>query len=133
MVGKGTNISTLLDTWLPTLPPSTPTPLPSTSPIPPTVSGLISNGRWDEPLLQSLFVPSTVTSITSIPLPSTPILDAWIWQYKNTGLYSVFSGYRLAQSLRPISTPIFGPSLFDSHLWAKLWGSSIQPKLNFFV
>ncbi|CAN0858433.1 hypothetical protein LINGRAHAP2_LOCUS7242 [Linum grandiflorum] len=57
MVGSGTNISPLLDNWLPTSPSTAPSPLPLTSVIPPAVSSLISNGRWDEPLMRSLFTP----------------------------------------------------------------------------
>ncbi|CAN0847141.1 hypothetical protein LINGRAHAP2_LOCUS4815 [Linum grandiflorum] len=125
MVGEGTNISTMLDAWVSTSPPSAPTPLPSTSPIPLTIFGLITSGRCDEALLRSLFVSSTVTRIISIPLPSIPIPDAWVWHYKNDGLYSVSSSYRLAQSIRPIPIPKSGPLLFDSLLWAQLWASPI--------
>ncbi|CAN0837936.1 hypothetical protein LINGRAHAP2_LOCUS1935, partial [Linum grandiflorum] len=49
------------------------------------------------------------------------------------GLYSVSSRYRLAQSLQTISPTKSGRSLLDSHVWAKLWGSPIQPKLKFFA
>ncbi|CAN0858528.1 Uncharacterized mitochondrial protein AtMg00310 [Linum grandiflorum] len=133
MVGDGTNISTLLDIWLPTSPPAAPTPLPTTCPIPLTVSGLILHGRWNESLIRQLFHPSTVGSIVSIPLPSIQILDAWIWHYTNTGLYSVSSGYRLAEYLRPTVSSKLGPSLLDSRIWACLWGFPIQPKLKFFV
>ncbi|CAN0856556.1 hypothetical protein LINGRAHAP2_LOCUS6524, partial [Linum grandiflorum] len=133
MVGSGTNISPLLDNWLPTSPPTAPSPLPLTSVVPPAVSSLISNGRWDEPLLRSLFTPISVQSILSIPLPLGDIPDAWVWHYTPTGLYTVSSGYRLSQASRVSITSTIGPMLVDSHLWAKLWSSPIQPKLNNFI
>ncbi|CAN0858434.1 hypothetical protein LINGRAHAP2_LOCUS7243, partial [Linum grandiflorum] len=61
------------------------------------------------------------------------IPDAWVWHYTPTGLYTVSSGYRLSHASRvPISSTI-GPMLVDSHLWAKMWSSPIQPKLKFFI
>ncbi|CAN0886781.1 hypothetical protein LINGRAHAP2_LOCUS15440, partial [Linum grandiflorum] len=61
------------------------------------------------------------------------IPDAWVWHYTPTGLYTVSSGYRLSQASRvPIPSTI-GPMLVDSHLWAKVWSSPIQPKLKIFI
>ncbi|CAN0847378.1 hypothetical protein LINGRAHAP2_LOCUS4943, partial [Linum grandiflorum] len=56
-----------------------------------------------------------------------------VWHFRHDGLYTVPSGYRLAESFCQEETPKFGPTLVDSHLWATLWGSSIQPKLKFFA
>ncbi|CAN1238009.1 Uncharacterized mitochondrial protein AtMg00310 [Linum grandiflorum] len=133
IVGDGTNISLLVDTWLPSSPPCSPTPLPTSRLIPSTFSGLISHGSWNNSFLNALFIPSSAALISSIALSSCPIVDAWVWHYRQDGLYTVSYGYRLAESLRQIPNQKFGPSLLDSQLWARLWSSSIQPKLKFFA
>ncbi|CAN0826558.1 hypothetical protein LINGRAPRIM_LOCUS2294 [Linum grandiflorum] len=58
---------------------------------------------------------------------------AWFWHYTNDGLYTVASGYRLAQSICPAAPSKPGPSLLDPHIWAKVWGSPVQPKLKLFL
>ncbi|CAN0893121.1 hypothetical protein LINGRAHAP2_LOCUS17967, partial [Linum grandiflorum] len=131
MVGTGTYVSILSDNWLPSTPPVPPSKLPLTSPLPSMVSDLIHNGAWNEPLLHSCFTPSPVALISSIPLPITRVADDWVWRYTNDGLYSVPSGYRLAQSIRVLTSLKFDPPLVNSWLWATVWGSPIQPKLKF--
>ncbi|CAN0838500.1 Uncharacterized mitochondrial protein AtMg00310 [Linum grandiflorum] len=133
LVGNGTSIATLIDNWLPTSPPSSPMPLPMTHLIPPVVSGFIRNGDWDRSLLDKVFHPASAKLICSIPLPSIPIPDAWVWHYARNGLYSVPSGYRLAQNVTFPTKSVIGPSLVDPSMWGKIWATNLQPKLKFLL
>ncbi|CAN0901108.1 Putative ribonuclease H protein At1g65750 [Linum grandiflorum] len=134
LVGTGTQIRTLTAPWLPTSPPSIPSLLPTTIPIPLSVDGLIVEGYWNEPLLRSIFQEHSVQSILSIPLPQTFVYDRFIWHFCQNGIYSAASGYRLSQSLKWSQAQQFiGVDLADEHLWSRIWSLPVQPKLRFFL
>ncbi|CAN0899642.1 Uncharacterized mitochondrial protein AtMg00310 [Linum grandiflorum] len=134
LVGIGSQISTLSAPWLPSSLPSIPLLLPTTLSVPPTVDGLISEGRWNIDLLHSIFHHHIVESILSIPLPQTFVSDKFVWSLCRNGIYSASSGYRLSRDLASDHVhPKFGVELHDEQLWARIWSLPIQPKLRFFL
>ncbi|CAN0856618.1 Uncharacterized mitochondrial protein AtMg00310 [Linum grandiflorum] len=134
LVGTGTQIHTLTAHWLPTSPPSIPSLLPTTLPIPLSVDGLIVEGYWNEPLLRSIFQEHRVQLILSIPLPQTFVSNQFIWHFCHNGIYSAASGYRLSRSLvYSQEQQNIGVDLYDEHLWTRIWSLPVQPKLRFFL
>ncbi|CAN1181617.1 Putative ribonuclease H protein At1g65750 [Linum perenne] len=134
-VGTGLQILAFQDNWLPTTPARPPERVPSSEPWSPftPVSMFINHGFWDIQLLTRIFSPVDVAIISAIPLPIEPIPDQFIWQFSDSGAYTVHSGYDVVHH-GLVETPEVGPtSPMDVGAWNKLWTFPIPPKLHFFV
>ncbi|CAN0876418.1 Putative ribonuclease H protein At1g65750, partial [Linum grandiflorum] len=60
------------------------------------------------------------------------IEDKLIWQYANSGAYTVQSGYSLLRSIN--NPPMYEPvSQIYPKLWMQVWSLPIPPKLSFFL
>ncbi|CAL1396203.1 unnamed protein product [Linum trigynum] len=133
-VGDGSNIRTLQDIWIPSTPPSCPTLKPGAPSCPMFVSDLIcpSSKMWRKDLVESLFTPSCVNLILSIPLPAFHMNDRLIWHYSPSGLFTVKTGYQLLSSEHNLLHP---PAIlpFDNKFWKLLWNLPLPPKLKFFL
>ncbi|CAL1353300.1 unnamed protein product [Linum trigynum] len=133
-VGSGTAIRILDDPWLPTSPPSSPILLPGVQLTDQFVASLINplSRTWNKDLLCNYFTNDSVKLILSIPLPSSPRTDKYIWHYSDTGEYTVKSGYHLLSEERAEMFSNLPPHL-DSQFWKTLWSLPIPPKLKFFL
>ncbi|CAL1372514.1 unnamed protein product [Linum trigynum] len=134
-VGNGESIRAFEDTWLPTNPPSRPSPKPGALSSHPFVSAFIDPGskQWNLAALNCFFDNALVAIIRQLPLPQRRLVDDIIWHYEANGLFSVKSAYHLAFShLRPVPRKT-GVSVIDSVLWKWVWTRKLPPKLLFFL
>ncbi|CAN1750043.1 hypothetical protein LINPERHAP1_LOCUS3908 [Linum perenne] len=93
----------------------------------------INHGSWDIQLLTRAFSTVDVHRIFTIPLPIEEIPDQFIWQFADSGAYTVQSGYDIIHH-GLVETPEYGPSSpMDSAAWNDIWSFPIPPKLQFFV
>ncbi|CAN1191950.1 Uncharacterized mitochondrial protein AtMg00310 [Linum perenne] len=132
-IGSGRQVDALQDRWLPGKIPARPTLRgPGVYLGPPTVAGLIAQGRWNAPLLRYWFSDDTVRLIESISLPWHPQPDRRIWVHSPSGAYSVSSGYEIGMQSRP---DLFSANLspMEQSTWNSIWSMQIQPKLRFFL
>ncbi|CAN1163874.1 hypothetical protein LINPERHAP2_LOCUS25246 [Linum perenne] len=84
-------------------------------------------------MLNQVFSPVDVSLINSIPLPLEELLDQFVWQFSDSGAYTVHSGYDLVH--HSISrVPMYGPiSPMDAGAWNSIWSFPVPPKLQFFI
>ncbi|CAN1811474.1 hypothetical protein LINPERHAP1_LOCUS26233 [Linum perenne] len=132
-VGSGMQIDVLQDHWLSGSRPLWPCLRgPGVYLGPPTVAGLILQGRWNVPLLRYWFSDESVRMIQEIPLPWRPQADQRVWHFSSSGVYSVSSGYELGMQSRP---DLFSANLspMEPSTWISIWSLQMQPKLRFFL
>ncbi|CAN1164903.1 Uncharacterized mitochondrial protein AtMg00310 [Linum perenne] len=100
-IGSGFLLHPLKVNWIPADLPSIPT-LRYQGPYtgPPSIAGLIVDGRWNISLLRAHFTESSVSAILQIPLPLTPYPDSPVWHLTSSGVYTTSSGYDLAYRLK---------------------------------
>ncbi|CAN1192859.1 hypothetical protein LINPERHAP2_LOCUS41742 [Linum perenne] len=134
-VGSGARIVAFRDNWIPDNPPRPPTRILSAIPWDPTttVSAFIDNGLWDGLLLNQVFAPVDVSLINSISLPLEELSNQFVWQFSDSGAYTVHSGYELVHH-NPPRMPVYGPiSPMDARAWNSIWTYPVTPKLQFFI
>lgn len=102
-------------------------------PLDSIVNSLFSvSGQWDAPRIQQLFSPEDAAVILSIPLGDVSIPNRYIWHSEANGLFSVCSGYCLAQSDDIALRASSSPSAISSW-WKGMWNMVIPSKLTIFV
>ncbi|CAN1188380.1 Uncharacterized mitochondrial protein AtMg00310, partial [Linum perenne] len=85
---------------------------------PPSIAGLIVDGRWNISLLRAHFTESSVSAILQIPLPLTSYPDSTVWHLTSSGVYATYSGYDLAYRLKkPKKTRKDSVNIQDAPLW----------------
>ncbi|CAN1156374.1 Uncharacterized mitochondrial protein AtMg00310, partial [Linum perenne] len=132
-IGSGMQVDVIQDRWLPGNLPSRPLLRGSGVYLgPPTVAGLLTQGRWNVSLLRYWFSEESVRLIQSIPLPWRYQADRYVWHYSPSGVYSVSSGYEVGMRSRP---DLFSANLspMERSTWISIWALRIQPKLRFFL
>ncbi|CAN1125320.1 Phenylcoumaran benzylic ether reductase POP1 [Linum perenne] len=84
-------------------------------------------------MLNHVFSLVDVSLINSIPLPLEELPDQFVWQFSNSGAYTVHSGYNLVH--HSISrVPMYGPiSPMDAGAWNSIWSFPVPHKLQFFI
>ncbi|WOH04559.1 hypothetical protein DCAR_0623969 [Daucus carota subsp. sativus] len=83
--------------------------------------------RWDEDLIQDIFVTRDANLILSIPLCNDEV-DRWYWRKEKLGFYSVKSAYILLQESKP-NNNISG----NKSVWKRLWNLKVPPKVKHFI
>ncbi|CAN1187253.1 Uncharacterized mitochondrial protein AtMg00310 [Linum perenne] len=134
-VGSGVRIAAFRDNWIPDIPPRPPNRILSAIPWDPatTVSAFIDNGLWDGLVHNQVFSPVDVSLINSITLPLEDLPDQFVWQFSDSGAYTVHSGYDLIHHITPRG-PVYGPiSSMDAGAWNSIWSYPVPPKLQFFI
>uniref|UniRef100_A0A803Q469 Reverse transcriptase zinc-binding domain-containing protein n=1 Tax=Cannabis sativa TaxID=3483 RepID=A0A803Q469_CANSA len=128
-IGNGTNVSILLDPWLPD--PSNPYVL-SDHPrlMNQNVSSLFSvqSKSWDLDIVNDLFEERDKNLVLSIQLSENATADEWYWSKEANGFYTVKSTYRLLQQASGVDIAVNDQTLFKF-----LWQLDIPPKVHHFL
>lgn len=103
------------------------------------VKELIKEGKWDRYLLNSIFCSEDAENVAKIPLSLYNREDTWGWNYSKAGVYSVKSGYALAEQLAEETSKAKSAKEQSSHcnrmenLWKHVWGLKVKFKLKHFL
>ncbi|KAL1201702.1 hypothetical protein V5N11_006243 [Cardamine amara subsp. amara] len=89
--------------------------------------------RWDENKLRVLLSPADVAIVRKMYIPQSPCNDEWIWHYTKDGSYSVKSGYWLSTHLPDQDSPTVQPPAGNPTMKARVWKTTIPPKLKHFL
>ncbi|XP_075473879.1 putative mitochondrial protein AtMg00310 [Primulina tabacum] len=92
-VGNGEHISTFDNRWIPGGGFLAPT-LSDRAEYG-TVNTLITNGRWNDQIVNTIFQPHIASNILSIPLSASRRVDFRYWFIDSKGKYSVKEGYKV--------------------------------------
>jgi hypothetical protein len=105
------------------------------------LSQLITTARatWDEPLVQSVFLPIDAEAVLSIPLCTRNISDFWAWSGDKRAFFSVKSAYRMI-----MNTKLTGDNWIDEvegtsgsehegNAWSTLWKVKLPSKIKLFL
>ncbi|KAL8498523.1 hypothetical protein ACS0TY_021742 [Phlomoides rotata] len=79
---------------------------------------------WDMELLHELFSVDDVTKILKTPASPSSKPSKVIWHFRNTGLYTVKSAYKMVSSLVIDDAPVVRDE------WKILWNLKIPPKVK---
>ncbi|XP_027099102.2 uncharacterized protein [Coffea arabica] len=104
-----------------------------------TVSQLISEGRWNEEILQQVFNREEREHIASIPLSVFKRQDRYFWNFAKSGIYTVKTGY--ARAMQASSTVNSRQKLkgetsreIRKHsVWKQLWNLNLKHKIKHFI
>lgn len=84
--------------------------------------------QWDLTQLDNLFLPHEVSSILSIHLCRNRIQDTFFWPFNQLGQYSVKSGYTfLVEEFMDLDQRESSSGKVE---WKKIWGLTVQGKVN---
>lgn len=127
-IGNGESVGVWTDNWLPTYPPTAPTPLHNNVVPSLKVNDLFlkDTSVWDIARLKALIHPMDISLIQNIRPSITGAQDRASWIYSSNGAYTVKSGYNLLRAEKGQSShnPI---ALFKS-----LWRMQFPSKLKHF-
>uniref|UniRef100_A0A803QAN3 Reverse transcriptase domain-containing protein n=1 Tax=Cannabis sativa TaxID=3483 RepID=A0A803QAN3_CANSA len=129
-IGKGVNIATGTDPWIPSY--TNFKPVSYTGPPTLPVSTFITDQmEWNIDMLNEFFQPIDVDKILSIPLSFFGGQDRLIWHHSSSGIYNVKSGFHLATSLEEQHIS----STSDPHRdwWRYFWNLNLPPKVRIFA
>jgi len=96
-------------------------------------------GLWKKDIIDRYFNEEGACVILSMPLSKFGCSDRHIWHYTPNGLYSVKSGYMIAQKMNhngEIGRKGMGQSGGEhirDHVWTDLWKLQVRPKLRHFI
>jgi len=101
-----------------------------------TVASLIDpiTRRWNEELVDGLFVPEDVELIKKkIPLSRNAAEDNLYWPYSPSGNYSCKSRYKfLKEEVELLSNPQ-APPIYEKQVWKEIWQMQAPPKIKNFL
>jgi ribonuclease HI len=100
-----------------------------------TVSELISpqTNHWDEPLIDSIFLPYDSMAIKSIPLSESRPEDKPFWPGTKTGQYTVRSGYKFLQTEDMKTQPSCSNLKPTEQMWKEVWSLQVPKKIQMFM
>ena len=100
-----------------------------------TVASLIDpiTRRWNEELVDGLFVPEDAELIKKIPLSRNAAEDNLYWSYSPSRNYLCKSGYRfLKEEVELLSNPL-APPIYEKRVWKEIWQIQAPPKIKNFL
>ena len=134
-IGSGENINMWQQHWLPrNYPPRQPTcPLESFENH--TVDSLIdpNTRKWNEELIDGLFVEEDVELIKKIPLSRVEMEDTLYWPYSTSGHYTCKSGYMFLKQESKMEASPQVPPICDKQVWKGIWQLQVPPKIKNFL
>ena len=89
--------------------------------------------RWNEELVDGLFVTEDDDLIKKIPLSRNAIEDTLYWPYTLSGNYSCKSGYRFLKEEAELESNPQAPPICEKRLWKKIWQMRAPPKVKNFL
>lgn len=131
-MSTGAGIRVYKDGWIP----SGPSFLVQSRPLLPPYSRVCDlrtlSGLWDENKIRAHFSDEEATSILNISLLNCSV-DKQIWHYENRSLFTVKSGYKLAQQYDVYDFP--SPSSSENLCLCRgeLWKMHITSKIRLFI
>lgn len=131
-VGDGQSIKVFEDNWLPGQLGGKIIPIQSNLNRNLKVADLmtVDKASWNEPLLDSFFLPHEAQQIKAIPLCVVPQSDYFYWSLEKSGIYSVKSGYKmLCEEARLEGSHRSG--MID--LWSRIWKLKLLGKIIHFL
>ena len=84
--------------------------------------------RWNEELVDGLFVTEDADLIKKIPLSRNAAEDTLYWPYSPTGNYSCKSGYRFLKQEAEMESNLQTPPICEKWLWKKIWEMRDPPQ-----
>ena len=89
--------------------------------------------RWNEGLVDGLFVIQDAKLIKKIPLSRNATQDTLYWPYSNTGDYSCRFGYRFHKEESEMQANTQAPPIRDKQEWKEIWQMRAPPKVKKFI
>ncbi|XP_057425948.1 uncharacterized protein LOC130719340 [Lotus japonicus] len=92
------------------------------------------NHHWDIPKIRDLLPPVDLGKILQTPVKLIEGEDEIIWPYRESGIYTVKSGYRQIKKKSISTAP--NPSTSSpplTHLWNKIWSATLPQKIKMFL
>lgn len=138
-VGNGTQVRVKLDTWLPI--PRIFKPISSHESMPELVVDLIDGGigQWRSDVVPNCFGNEEARCILSMPLSKFGCDDKLIWHHTKSGVYTVKSGYYIAQELSrngELGKKWRGESSAGqgrNTIWSSIWKLDVPGKLQHLI
>ncbi|KAL3527944.1 hypothetical protein ACH5RR_012600 [Cinchona calisaya] len=101
-----------------------------------TVDQLITGNKCNLDLLNMLFSPLELETITQIPISLTRKTDRWYWNYSSSGVYTVNSTYKALKTQEGASKRKHrgdeetSRSNEQAILWKFTWGLNVKHKIR---
>nr|XP_023894814.1 uncharacterized protein LOC112006735 [Quercus suber] len=135
MVGDGTSIRVMSDSWIPNHPTNKILIHPVEEEWEWRVSDLMEPELrcWNREIIMSKFHKEDAKAILRIPLSRRLVVDSMVWLHTARGVYSVKSGYYVAtQVLRGADWIESSRGLSGTKVWALLWKLKVPNKIKIF-
>lgn len=87
--------------------------------------------EWNTELINQIFHKFDADEICKIRIPSNAVDDCVAWHYEKTGVFTVKSAYKLADSLKRNGTAMASSSARDPgdrSVWDVIWKANIPEK-----
>ena len=100
-----------------------------------TVDSLIdpSTRRWNEEMVDGLFVEEDAKLIKKIPLSRHVTKDTLYWPYSTSGNYTCKSGYRFLKEEEELHLNSQTPPIYHKRVWKEVWHMQALPKIKNFL
>lgn len=134
VVGNGISIHLWKDNWLPLDHPRPPRYINGDPPAEGSVNDFMIRDRmrWNEDLIRELVDPEDVATILQIKLNFGDEKDLLGWHYTDSGLYSVKSGYWVANHHPDFNNHIIPPH-GNVNIKQGIWKTKTAPKIKHFL
>ena len=77
--------------------------------------------RWNEELVDGLFVPEDAKLIKKIPLSRNAAEDNLYWPYSPSRNYSCKFGYRFLKEEVELLSNLLAPPIYEKRVWKEIW------------
>lgn len=87
-------------------------------------------GKWNVDLVDNIFPMEVVGHIKALSLKISYCDDWLAWKHSNNGIYTIRSGYHIAQTrFSPVKSGSNGPT----KIWSLVWKGNALPKCKNFI
>jgi hypothetical protein len=99
------------------------------------VSNLINmeDRQWNKPLISSIFLPTDVEAILSIPLSPFLHRDRLIWRCTRNGVFTVKSAYHLGMTMKGQLLPECSEKKDPANIWKICWNLNVPNAVKMFL
>lgn len=134
-VGSGEKINIWQQHWLPRKHPPRQPSCPIESFENHIVDSLIDpiTRKWNEELIDGLFVEEDPELIKRIPLSQIAKEDSLYWPYSTSGHYTCKSSYNFLKQESKMQDSPQAPPIHDKQVWKEIWQLKVPPKIKNFL